>query len=88
LTAANNGLSAVATLIAQAQAFVNSNPNAALFNQFAVVSGAVNPSGSLLAPGIQTYLVQVTPEPNSIFVLMSLSLALAWVASKKKLSRN
>ncbi len=67
----------VATDIANAQAFVNNTANASFFNNYAVVSGGANPNGSLISPGIQTYIVQLdtpaaVPEPTSVILLGSL----------------
>src|SRR5579875_940005 len=69
--------STILSLITQAQTYVENNPNATLFNDYAVVSGGANSNGSLQSPGIQTYLVQLNspsavPEPASVVLLGSL----------------
>ncbi len=67
-------MSNVAADITAAQNFVNANPNASLFNNYAVISGGANANGSLITPGIQTYLVQLdaVPEPASVVLFGSL----------------
>jgi hypothetical protein len=65
----------VTAYITQAKSFVHNNPNASLFNYYAVVSGGVSSDGSLSSPptlGTQTYIVLLTPEPASIIMLGSL----------------
>ncbi len=66
----------VATDIFNAQNFVNNAANASFFNNYAVVSGGANLDGSLISPGIQTYIVQLAPsavpEPASVFLFGSL----------------
>lgn len=68
---------AVSNYVSQAETFVNNSANASFFNNFAVVSGGVNSSGSLQSPGVQTYIVPLyspsaVPEPASIVLLGSL----------------
>lgn len=68
---------AVTTDIASAEAFANNSANASFFNNYAVVSGGVNSSGTLQSPGVQTYIVPLdtpsaVPEPASVVLLGSL----------------
>lgn len=61
---------AVAGYISDAQNFVSNPLNAGYFNNFAIVSGNVDPSGNLTSPGYQTFLIQV-PEPSTWFLLLA-----------------
>ncbi|MGH9436546.1 MAG: PEP-CTERM sorting domain-containing protein [Terriglobia bacterium] len=70
-------MTAITGYINDAQTWVSANPTASLFDNYAVVSGSLNSDGTLHSPGIQTYLVQLTPvpEPASVILLASLLVA-------------
>jgi len=73
-----SGAPAAQTWITAAANFVNNSANAAFFNNWAVVTWGANANGSLVSPGKQTFLVQLTPEP-SFYAVVGLGLAGLWM---------
>lgn len=76
----------VSDYVTAAETFVNTGGSAlaSLANSFAVISGPSDSLGKLSANGIQTYLVQVAPEPGYVMSLAVMFGLLAVFASRRK----